>query len=62
MPELWPLPYQLAWPLALALTWIAGEFGYRWAGLPRIRIYGLAGFLLGNVTLSYLPQSETDTG
>lgn len=61
MPEFWPLPYQLAWPLALALTWIAGEFGYRWTGLPRISIYGLAGFLFGNVALSYLPQSETDT-
>lgn len=61
MPELWPLPYQLAWPLALALTWIAGEFGYRWTGLPRISIYGVAGFLFGNVAVGFLPQSETDT-
>jgi Kef-type K+ transport system membrane component KefB len=61
MPELLPLPYQLAWPFALAMTWIAGEFGHRWTGLPRISIYGLVGFLFGNVSAGFLPQSEADT-
>lgn len=61
MPDLVPLPYQLAWPFALALAWIAGEFGYRWTGLPRISIYGLAGFLFGNLSAGYLPESEAET-
>ncbi len=40
---------QLAWPLALVLSWMAGELAYRWTGLPRIGVYGLAGFVIGNV-------------
>ena len=41
--------FELAWPLALAVAWIAGEFGHRWTGLPRISIYGLVGFILANL-------------
>ena len=57
MPDLLPIISDLAWPLALALAWIAGEFGHRWTGLPRISIYGLAGFLLANAQAGLLPHS-----
>lgn len=60
MPELFPLPYQLAWPFALAFAWILGEFVHQWTTLPRISIYGAAGFAFGNLTAGYLPQSEAD--
>lgn len=36
----------LAWPLAIALAWLAGEFGHRWLSLPRISSYGIAGFFM----------------
>jgi Kef-type K+ transport system membrane component KefB len=42
---------QLAWPLALVVSWMAGELAHRWTGVPRISIYGLAGFLAGNLAL-----------
>lgn len=34
----------LAWPFAIALAWLAGEFIHRWSGVPRISVYGLVGF------------------
>ncbi|WP_292935769.1 cation:proton antiporter [Noviherbaspirillum sp.] len=61
MPEFIPMSYQLAWPFAIAIAWVAGEFGYRLTGLPRISIYGLVGFLFGNLLAGVLPQSEADT-
>ncbi|MDO9194585.1 MAG: cation:proton antiporter [Undibacterium sp.] len=61
MPEFSSFSFQLAWPLALALAWLAGEFGHRWTGLPRISIYGLAGFLFGNLFSGLLPQTDNDT-
>ena len=61
MPDFLLIPSQLAWPFALALAWIAGEFGHRWTGLPRISIYGLAGFLLGNLSQGFLPDTENGT-
>lgn len=60
MPDILPISFQLAWLLALVLVWIAGEFGHRWTGFPRISIYGLAGFLFGNVAPNWLSQSEND--
>lgn len=45
---------ELAWPFALVFAWLAGEFGHRWTGLPRISIYGLVGFLLANSQLGML--------
>jgi len=48
---------QLAWPLALVLSWMLGELLYRWTGLPRISLYGLAGFLFGNTAAGFLPPS-----
>ena len=45
-----------AWPFALALAWIAGEFGHRWLGLPRISSYGVVGFALGAAQAGVLPN------
>lgn len=56
MPDLLPIISDLAWPLALTIAWIAGEFGHRWTGLPRISIYGLVGFLLANAQAGLLPR------
>jgi Kef-type K+ transport system membrane component KefB len=61
MTENFPLTYQLAWPLALALAWMAGELIYRSTALPRISVYGLAGFVFGNLAAGYLPPSEAET-
>ena len=47
----------LAWPLAVALAWVVGEFGHRWTGLPRISLYGIVGFALGSAQLGLLPQA-----
>jgi Kef-type K+ transport system membrane component KefB len=63
MPESLPnyadLGLQLAWPLAIALSWMAGELIFRWTALPRIAVYGLAGFVFGNLAAGYLPPSES---
>lgn len=61
MPELLSIISQLAWPFALAIAWIAGEFGHRWTGLPRISIYGLVGFVAGNVASPFLSDAGRDT-
>jgi Kef-type K+ transport system membrane component KefB len=63
MPESLPnyadLGLQLAWPLAIALAWMAGELIFRWTALPRIAVYGLGGFVFGNLAAGYLPPSES---
>ena len=58
MPDLLPILTSLAWPLAIAIAWIAGEFGQRWTGLPRISFYGLVGFALGSPQLGVLPLPD----
>ncbi len=58
MPDLQIILANLVWPFALAIAWIAGEFGHRWTGLPRISIYGLVGFLLANSQIGLLPFPE----
>ena len=55
MRDLLPILTSLAWPFAIAIAWIAGEFGQRWTGLPRISFYGLAGFALASPQLGILP-------
>jgi Kef-type K+ transport system membrane component KefB len=55
MTELLAMLTSLAWPFAIALAWLAGEFGQRWTGLPRISFYGLVGFLLAAPQLGVLP-------
>jgi Kef-type K+ transport system membrane component KefB len=49
----------LAWPCAITLAWLVGEFGQRWTGLPRISFYGLVGFALAAPQLGVLPRPET---
>jgi len=58
MPEMLPMLTSLAWPFAIAIAWIAGEFGQRWTGLPRISFYGVVGFALGSSQLGILPASD----
>lgn len=45
----------LVWPFAIALAWVVGELAYRAAGLPRITIYALTGFLLSHTQAGLLP-------
>lgn len=45
MPDFLVISSELAWPLAVLLAWLAGEFIHRWTKLPRISVYGLVGFL-----------------
>ena len=51
----------LSWPFAIAAAWVAGEFGHRWTGLPRISFYGLVGFVLAQSSIGVLPQSGSAT-
>jgi Kef-type K+ transport system membrane component KefB len=61
MPDLLAILSSLAWPFAITLAWLAGEFGQRWTGLPRISFYGLVGFLLAAPQLGVLPLPEPGT-
>lgn len=46
----------LVWPLSIALAWVCGEFIHRIAGLPRITVYALTGFLLSHAQAGLLPR------
>lgn len=59
MPDILSISPELAWPFALAIAWVAGEFGHRWTGLPRISIYGMSGFLLANAQAGLLPRPDS---
>jgi Kef-type K+ transport system membrane component KefB len=59
MADLLAILTSLSWPFAITLAWLAGEFGQRWTGLPRISFYGLVGFLLAAPQLGVLPRPET---
>jgi hypothetical protein len=52
----------LAWPFAITLAWLVGEFGQRWTGLPRISFYGLVGFILAAPQLGVLPLPLPEGG
>ena len=57
MPDtIYSLLHATAWPVALALAWVAGELGHRWLALPRISSYGIVGFLLGSAQAGLLPD------
>ena len=58
MTELLPILNTLAWPFAVAIAWIAGEFGQRYTNLPRISFYGLVGFALAAPQLGVLPAPD----
>ena len=47
---------ELAWPAAFVLAWLIGEIGHRWTGLPRISLYGLVGFAVGQTQLGALSK------
>ncbi len=59
MPDLLPILTSLAWPIAVAIAWLAGEFGQRWTGLPRISFYGLVGFALAGPQIGILPLPDS---
>jgi len=61
MPDLPAILTSLAWPFAITLAWLIGEFGQRWTGLPRISFYGLVGFALAAPQLRVLPPPEAGT-
>lgn len=50
----------MAWPAAIALAWFAGELGHRWARLPRISVYAVAGFLLAQMQGGALLRGGAD--
>ena len=56
MPDLLTILTNLAWPVAICIAWLAGEFGKRWTGLPRISFYGIVGFALGATQIGVLPR------
>ncbi|XYJ11171.1 cation:proton antiporter [Telluria sp. B2] len=58
MPDLLTILTSLAWPFAIAIAWIAGEFGQRFTGLPRISFYGVVGFALAGPQLGVLPAPD----
>lgn len=55
MPDLLSILASLAWPFAVAVAWLAGEFGQRRTGLPRVSFYALVGFLLASGQVGVLP-------
>ena len=59
MPDLLTILTNLAWPVAICIAWLAGEFGKRWTGLPRISFYGIVGFALAPTQIGVLPPSGT---
>jgi Kef-type K+ transport system membrane component KefB len=61
IPDLFPAARDLAWPLVIALAWIAGELGHRWM-VPRISMYCLVGFACGSTQLGILPAADDVTG
>lgn len=58
MPDLLSILTSLAWPFAVAVAWLAGEFGQRWTGLPRVSFYALVGFVLASGQVGVLPVPE----
>jgi Kef-type K+ transport system membrane component KefB len=61
VPSLLTILADLSWPFAIAVAWVAGEFGHRWTGLPRISFYGLVGFVLAQSSIGVLPQAGSAT-
>lgn len=57
MPELLAILTALSWPIAIVLAWVAGEFGHRLTGLPKISFYGMIGFILASGQVGVLPAS-----
>jgi NhaP-type Na+/H+ or K+/H+ antiporter len=61
MLELFPAAAELAWPIVVALAWLAGELGHR-ISIPRISTYGLVGFAFGPAQLGWLHTEPGGSG
>lgn len=61
MIELITFQNELAWPFAILLAWLAGEFANRWLQLPRISAYAVIGFALAPSQLGLLPATQSPT-
>lgn len=60
MLDLTRLAADLAWPLALLVSWVAGELGRRWLRIPRISSYAIVGFLLASSQAGLLPAAPSE--
>lgn len=58
MPELLTILTNLSWPVAICIAWLAGEFGHRLTGLPKISFYGIVGFALASTQIGVLPATS----
>jgi len=58
MPELLTILTNLSWPVAICIAWLAGEFGHRLTGLPKISFYGMLGFVLASTQIGVLPATS----
>jgi Kef-type K+ transport system membrane component KefB len=58
MPDLLSALSTLSWPIAIAIAWLAGEFGHRLTGLPRVSFYGVVGFVLAPTQIGALPMPD----
>lgn len=56
-----PITAELAWPFALAVAWVLGEFGHA-LRIPRISVYGLVGFVFAPTQLGLLPLHSGAAG
>jgi Kef-type K+ transport system membrane component KefB len=51
---------ELAWPLAVLLAWVVGEYGERWLRLPRISSYAIVGFTMALPSIGLLPNQAPE--
>lgn len=58
MIDISPLITDMAWPVAILLAWLAGEFGYRWIKMPRISAYAIVGFILAPSQTGFLTPTH----
>lgn len=49
----------MAWPVAILIAWVAGEYWFHRTSLPRISIYAIVGFFLSPFQSGFLPQTQS---
>ena len=52
----------VAWPVMLLTAWLAGEWAFRLARLPRVCAYGVVGLVLAGIGLSREVASHASLG